>query len=117
MLAPSGLAGQLARHTECVERTDDTIKLRLDRHAASLNTAEICVQLEQALRDGLHNPKLSLTVETGEIATQTIAAATEQAAVDAQSAAEQSIADDPVVQDILRTFDGRVRPNSIKPLE
>jgi DNA polymerase-3 subunit gamma/tau len=107
-----GLAQQLAYQSELIGLDGATLKLRA---AAPLTDAAQVAKLKTALLEQLGRP-VSLEVVAG-------VAACSAAAVDAaaravrQREADQIIAQDTFVQALIRDFDARIVPGSIRPIQ
>ncbi|MBK1725773.1 DNA polymerase III subunit gamma/tau [Halorhodospira neutriphila] len=106
-----GAVYALASHCEWLRREGQRVILRLDEGHAYLLSDERRQRLQAALAERL-GEALELRIERGE-ASRTPAAQARERQRQAQAQAEQALADDPALQQICDTFDGRlhgVRP-------
>ncbi|HUS24896.1 MAG TPA: DNA polymerase III subunit gamma/tau [Candidatus Binatia bacterium] len=108
-----GYPKQLARHTEWVERSGDTVRLRLDPKMKHLLQDDRRIALEQALTRQLGG-SVRLAVEVGEV-TRTPALLEQQRAQQKQQAAESAVAQDPTVRALQEQFGATVR--SVTPVD
>jgi len=108
----SALVRELALQSQLVARDGEHWLLRIERE--SLNASNNRERLQNALRTADHPATLS--VEVGWV-TDSPAKRIAQAAAQRQSAAEKLIYEDPLVQNMMRDFDAKIVPGSIKPLD
>lgn len=112
----TGMLKQLAVNCALIGRTGDTLSLLLDSSQANLRTARLEERLQQALQTYYQAPiKLVLTVGEPGGATPAQAQAREQS--QRQQAAVQVIQSDANVQALIETFNARIHPESIQPLD
>ena len=111
----SGLARELAAHSELLSADRDHVRLRvaIKSYAETANVE----RLRAALTQHVGRP-IRVSVEVGSTAgAGTAAALAEQARSDRQKAAEQAILADPFVQELIENFGAQVEPQSIRPRE
>lgn len=112
----TGMLKQLAVNCALIGRTGDTLSLLLDSSQANLRTARLEERLQQALQTYYQAPiKLVLTVGEPGGATPAQAQAREQS--QRQQAAVHVIQSDANVQALIETFNARIHPESIQPLD
>ena len=114
-LQVSGLARELAAHSELLSADRDHVRLRvaIKSYAETANVE----RLRAALTQHVGRP-IRVSVEVGSTAgAGTAAALAEQARSDRQKAAEQAILADPFVQELIENFGAQVEPQSIRPRE
>ncbi|MBI3343645.1 MAG: DNA polymerase III subunit gamma/tau [Gammaproteobacteria bacterium] len=112
----TGMLKQLAVNCALIGRTGDTLSLLLDSSQANLRTARLEERLQQALQTYYQTPvKLVLTV--GEPGGSTPAQARAREQNERQQAAAQVIQSDANVQALIETFNARIHPDSIQPLD
>ena len=112
----TGMLQQLAVNCALIGRTGDTLSLLLDSSQANLRTARLEERLQQALQTYYQTPiKLVLTV--GEPGGSTPAQAQAREQNERQQAAAQVIQSDANVQALIETFNARIHPDSIQPLD
>ena len=109
--AISAMVRELALQSQLLARDTDRWQLRLERE--SLNTAGNRDRLVQALQKSGFNVQLS--VEVGRV-TDNPQRRNAAAAAEKQALAEQIIHNHPFVQAMIRDFDAKIVPGSIKPL-
>jgi DNA polymerase-3 subunit gamma/tau len=114
-LALQGPAGQLAAHCVLVARSNDLIRLRLDRAGEVFNRAQLVQKLTQALSQHF-GQAMRLEIVVGEVDEITPARQQAQAADERLKAAENAIDRDPAVRAMRDVFGATVQPGSIKPL-
>jgi DNA polymerase-3 subunit gamma/tau len=97
--------------SELVGRDTDQWQLRIESESLSQGAAR--ERLQTALQGAGHNVKL--VIEIGRV---NDSPAQRNAAVQAQrqKAAEDLIQNDPMVQSLMRDFDAKIVPGSIKPI-
>ena len=109
--AIGALVRELALQSQLVARDTDQWLLRVERETLNQSGTR------ERLTTALHNAgfEITLAVEVGRVtdcpARRNLAASEEK-----QRAAEQLILDDPFVQAMVRDFDAKIVPGSIKPL-
>ena len=110
--AINALTRELALQSELCGREGPRLRLRVERE--SLNQASARDRLQAAIHSSLGDGSLVLTVEAGPVSDSP---ARRNAAAQArrQREAEESIHNDPFVQDMIRNWDAKIVPGSIKP--
>ena len=107
----TALVRELALQSQLVARDTDTWMLRIERE--SLNTPTSRERLQAALATAGH--AVRLMVEVGRVqdspAKRNIAALAQR-----QNEAEAIILNDPLVQSLMRDYDAKIVPGSIKPI-
>ena len=111
-----GLAGQLAENCSLVACEQERVRLQLDPAHQHLLTPALQAKLGEALNRCLGR-EVRLEIDTGEPATETPARQQARQAEQRQQAAESSIAADENVRALQDTFNARVQPDSIRPLD
>lgn len=110
--AVAALTRELALQSELRSQSGSVWTLRVERE--SLNQPAAREKLQAALQQALGDPALKLVVEVGVVAdSQARRIAADLA--ERQRAAEELIHNDPLVQEMIRDWDARVVPGSIKP--
>jgi len=109
--AINAMARELALQSQLVARDSDQWLLRVERE--SLNHPSSRDRLTAALAAAGHPVRLA--VEVGRV-NDSPAKRNAAAAAQAQLAAEKIVFDDPFVQSMMREFDAKIVPGSIKPL-
>jgi DNA polymerase-3 subunit gamma/tau len=114
-LPVTGLARELAAHSELVATDGDHFRLRvaIKSYAEAANVE----RLRAALTQHFGRP-IRVSVEVGSTAgASTAAALAEQARAERQKAVEQGIYGDPFVKEMIENFGAQVEPQSIRPRE
>jgi DNA polymerase III subunit gamma/tau len=109
-----GPAGQLARHAALIGIEGDIVRLALKPVHEHFSSPALIAQMEERLSSTLGRPIRVRFDKAGAADTPAEAAARERS--NRQSAAERSLGEDPAVQALLRDFDGRIVPASVKPV-
>ena len=110
----SGVVLNLAKNCVLVKHTEQHYFLMVNkRHAILLQPAHQA-RLQQALTDYLGHV-VQVKIELGESELNTPQQLDDLNKAQCQQMAEQSIMADPVVQGLLKDFDARIEPGSIKP--
>jgi len=107
----SALARELALQSQLVGRDDDQWLLRVERE--SLGQAGSRDKVQAALAALGHSVKIA--IEIGAV-NDSPARRNKAAAQARQRAAEEAIRNDPLVQRMMREFDARIVPGSLRPL-
>jgi DNA polymerase III subunit gamma/tau len=111
--AVAALTRELALQSQLCSRDGGRWRLRVERE--SLNQTAAREKLQLALQTALDDPSLKVEVEIGAVhdtpARRQVAALAER-----QQAAEEAIRNDPFVQDMIRDWDAKIVPGSIKPV-
>ena len=114
-LPVSGLARELAAHSELLSADGDHFRLRVA--IKSYGEAGNVERLRAALTQHFGRP-VRVSVEVGSTAGATTAAVlAEQARTQRQKSAEQAILADPFVQGLMENFGAQLEPESIRPRE
>lgn len=111
--AVAALARELALQSEL--RSQDGAVWTLRVESESLNQSAAREKLQAALRQTLADAGLLLSVQVGAV-TDTPARRNAAALAEQQRAAEETIHNDPLVQDLMRNWDAKIVPGSIRPL-
>jgi DNA polymerase-3 subunit gamma/tau len=111
-----GPVGQLARHSALLGIEGDVVRLVLKAGYEHLSAPPLLAQLQEKLSATLRRP-ITLRYEkpTQTVDTPVDAVLRERAA--RQQAAERALDADPLVQALVRDFDARVVPGSVRPSE
>ncbi len=112
----TGMLQQLAVNCMLKERTPDTVHLVLDNTQAHLHTKKLEERLQQGLQDYYRAP-IKLTLSVGEPGGSTPAQVQAQEQTQRQQTAAQIIQSDANVQALVETFNARIHPDSIQPLD
>jgi DNA polymerase-3 subunit gamma/tau len=115
-----GLGGfnlQLAQHSELLGVADNCFRLRLasdQRHLLQINKngAE---KLQEALSNHYGRP-VRVSIEVGEIATETPAQRNQAEKAERHAAALAALEQDPFVRELIERFDATLETASVKPL-
>ena len=107
----TALVRELALQSQLVARDTDTWMLRVERE--SLNNATSRERLQAALAGAGH--AVRLMVEVGRVQ-DSPAKRNAAAAAQRQNDAEAIILNDPLVQSLMRDYDAKIVPGSIKPI-
>ena len=108
--AITALARELALQSQLVGRDTDQWLLRIERE--TLNQPSAREKLTAALNGAGHNVKLA--IEVGGVI-DSPARRNKQAADERQRLAEEAIMSDPEVQALMRDFDAKIVPGTLKP--
>ena len=109
--AINALVRELALQSQLMARDDKQWSLQVDKD--SLNTPSNRERLQAALAQFGHDVQLS--VATGPVLDSTAKRLTQENA-ERQARAEAIILQDPFVQSLMRDFDAKIVPGSIKPV-
>jgi len=111
----TGMAAQLAAQTELIAVNNNALTLALPvahKHLADKVFADkLKVALEQAT-----GRRLLLAFEVGAATESSLAATEKRERADAKAKGEAAFRDEPFVRDLLVTFDGQVKTDTITPL-
>ncbi len=111
----TGMAAQLAAQTELIAVNNNALTLALPvahKHLADKVFADkLKVALEQAT-----GRRLLLAFEVGAATESSLAATEKRERADAKAKGEAAFRDEPFVRDLLVTFDGKVKTETITPL-
>ena len=111
----TGMAAQLAAQTELIAVNNNALTLALPvahKHLADKVFADkLKVALEQAT-----GRRLLLAFEVGASTESSLAATERRERADAKAKGEAAFRDEPFVRDLLVTFDGQVKTDTITPL-
>ena len=111
----SGLAAQLAAQTELRSVDGHVVNLRLPATHKHLADRAYSDKLKAAL-EAAAGRRLMLAFEVGDVAPASLAAKERREREATRERTEAAFRDEPFVRDVVARFDGRVRPESIKPL-
>ena len=109
--AVAALARELALQSELRRQAGSVWTLRVERE--SLNQSAAREKLQAALQQTLGEVTLQLVVEVGAV-TDSPARRNAAALAEQQRVAEETIHNDPLVQDMVRKWDAKIVPGSIK---
>jgi DNA polymerase-3 subunit gamma/tau len=109
--AINALVRELALQSQLMARGNKKWTLQVDKD--SLNTPSNCERLQAALAQFGH--EVQLTVVMGAVEDST-AKRIKQENAERQARAEAIILQDPFVQSLMRDFDAKIVPGSIKPV-
>ena len=110
-----GPVGQLAQHATLLGIDDHAVRLALKPQHEHLNSAPLVVLMEQKL-SGLLGRTLRVRFEkAGMVVAEAPAEIALRERSQRQNDAELAMNGDPVVQALLRDFDARILPDSVKP--
>ena len=118
IIAAAGLRGPvalLAQHAALLGIDGDVLRLELHSDHEHLRVPPIVAQLQQSLGKALGRAVVIRFEKAAAVPLQTPADAARHRQDARQQAAEQALATDPFVQSLMRDFDARVIPESIKP--
>jgi DNA polymerase-3 subunit gamma/tau len=111
-----GPVGQLAQHASLIAVEQHVVRLALKPIHEHFNAAPLVVAMEEKLGQVLGR---SIKVRFEKVSSDALAEAPAEAAGRERSArqhaTEQAMNDDPVVQALIRDFDARVIPDSVRP--
>ncbi len=109
----AGVARMIAEHSELLERTDRTLRLRIDsRHDALLSDSAVA-GIERAFAE--LGESLQVQIEVGAVSQETPAERFARLRQERQAAAEQTLAADRTVQSLLSEFGGQL--DGVRPIE
>jgi len=111
----SGIALQLASQTELKAIAGNELTLAVPEAARHLADKVYADKLKAALEQTFGR-RVRLRFEFVATSTQTLSAQEKRERAAQQAKTEAAFKDDPFVQDVLSRFDGRIKPDSIKPL-
>jgi DNA polymerase-3 subunit gamma/tau len=109
--AINALVRELALQSQLMTRNNNQWTLQVDKD--SLNTPSNCERLQAALAQFGHEVQLSVVMGAVEDST---AKRMKQENAERQARAEAIILQDPFVQSLMRDFDAKIVPGSIKPV-
>jgi len=112
----TGILQQLAVNCALKERAGDTVHLILDNTQANLHTKKLEERLQQALQTYYQTP-IKLVLSVGEPGGATPAQAQAREQSERLQAAVQVIQSDANIQALVETFNARIHPDSIQPLD
>ena len=111
----SGMASQLAAQTELRSVEGHVVNLRLPATHKHLADRAYSDKLKAALEQAAGR-RLMLAFEVGDAAPSSLASKERRERAEARERNEAAFRDEPFVREVVARFDGRVRPESIKPL-
>ncbi len=109
-----GPAGQLARHAALLAIDGNVVRLALKPVHEHFSSPALIAQMEERLSATLGRAMKVRFDKAAALDTPIEAAARASSA--RQSAAERALGEDPVVQTLMRDFDARIVPASVKPV-
>jgi DNA polymerase-3 subunit gamma/tau len=109
-----GPVGQLAQHAALIGIDNGVVRLALKPEFEHLISPPLIEQMQEKLGAAL-GQTVKVRFEKSAAAAETPADASARVRSDRQQAAEQAIGDDPFVQTLMRDFDARVIPDSVRP--
>jgi hypothetical protein len=109
------MASQLAAQTELRSVEGHVVNLRLPATHKHLADRAYSDKLKAALEQAAGR-RLMLAFEVGDAAPSSLASKERRERAEARERNEAAFRDEPFVRDVVARFDGRVRPESIKPL-
>ncbi|HET6545509.1 MAG TPA: DNA polymerase III subunit gamma/tau [Rhodanobacteraceae bacterium] len=111
-----GAIGQLAQNAVLIAIDGDIVRLALKPTHEHLAVAPMVTQLEHCLGETLGR-KIKVKFERAETAIESPADRRTRSELARREAAEHALRADPVVQSLIDTFDARVLPNSVRPVD
>jgi DNA polymerase-3 subunit gamma/tau len=109
-----GPAGQLARNAALIGIENSVVRLALNPAYEHMNAPPVVANIEERLSMALGRG-VKLRFEKAGAAQDTPADAAQRERAARQQAAERALGEDPFVQAVIRDFDARVIPESVKP--
>jgi DNA polymerase-3 subunit gamma/tau len=109
-----GAAGQLARNAALIAVDNNIVRLALNPAYENLSSPPVVANIEERLSGALGR-SIKLRFEKAGATTDTPADADQRERAARQQAAERALGADPFVQAVIRDFDARVIPDSVKP--
>jgi DNA polymerase-3 subunit gamma/tau len=109
-----GAAGQLARNAALISVDNNIVRLALNPAYENLSSPPVVANIEERLSEALGR-SIKLRFEKAGATTDTPADADQRERAARQQAAERALGADPFVQAVIRDFDARVIPDSVKP--
>lgn len=109
----AGVARMIAEHSELLERTERTLRLRLDSQHDALLSDSAVAGIERAFAE--LGQGLKVQVEVGPVSRETPAERFARLRQERQAAAEQTLAADHTVQSLLSEFGGQL--DGVRPVE
>lgn len=109
----TGLTLALANHCILQEQTENSIRLILDKSQIALLNDKQQERLAQAITHYYQKP-IHLQITPGDTNHSTPAAKQRQQKHQQQQAAEKALDEDPLLQNLLKTFDAKLIPGSIE---
>ena len=111
----SGIGLQLAAQTELKDIAGNEFVLTVPEASRHLTEKAYADKLKAALEEKLGR-RVRLRFDIGGEGSATLAVQEKRARAESRAKTEAAFHDDPFVQDVLERFDGKVKPDSIKPL-
>ena len=112
----SGMTLALANNCSLEKIDDNSVHLLLDPRHSALHNPRNDERLTEALQQYFNKP-MKLILRLGTPNSTTPAQQQHSAQLAKQEAAKTAIENDPGVQSLLKTFDAKIQPDSIRPLE
>ena len=114
-LKMGGVTGAIASHCELSSVAGHSLLLRLDKAHDTLYSDTHRVRIQEALKAYFSTP-IELSVETGDIVTETPAAWRERRRLERLAAARESFMNDDRVVAIVEAFSGTIQEHTIEPV-
>ncbi|MGA9420851.1 MAG: DNA polymerase III subunit gamma/tau [Rhodanobacteraceae bacterium] len=111
-----GAIGQLAQNSALVAIEGNIVRLALKPSRQHLAAAPMVAQLERSLGGALGRT-IRVKFECAGSAVETPAERRDRATLVRRDRAEQALRNDPAVQSLIDTFDARVLPGSVRPVD
>ncbi len=111
-----GPVGQLAQHSNLIAVEQHVVRLALKSAHEHMNAAPLVAVMEEKLGSVLGRAIKVRFEKAGESLGEAPAEVAGRARVARQQATEQAMSDDPIVQALMRDFDAKVIPESVKPI-
>ncbi len=112
----SGMARELAHHCVLSHLGEQRCELVLDERFAHLASDRLKERLREALATALGRP-IKLAIKIARTEAETPASLLQKKQQEKLKGAEIAIAEDETVRELIETFDARIVPGSVKPLE
>jgi len=111
-----GPVGQLALHSSLIAVEQNVIRLALKPSHEHFNAPPLVAAMEEKLGSVLgRSIKVRFEKAAADLLAEAPAEAQGRERTARQQATEQSMSDDPIVQALMRDFDARLIPESIRP--
>jgi DNA polymerase-3 subunit gamma/tau len=111
----TGMAAQLAAQTELKAVEGNAVTLALPVAHKHLADKVYADKLRAALESATGR-KVLLAFEVGALAEASLAATERRERAEAKAKGEAAFRDEPFVRDLIATFDGQVKPDTVAPL-
>ncbi len=114
-LKMGGVTGAIVSHCEMVNVQGNKIALTLDKAHDTLYNDTHCQRIQDALSDYFETA-ISLTIDAGDVMTETPAAWRERRRLERLEAARQSFMSDDRVLALVEAFSGQIKEQTIEPV-